>query len=278
MENSFSQIITGAKSIVILLPTNPYLDQVAGALALYLSLKGNHDVSIVSPSPMLVEFNRLVGVDKIKQELGNKNLVIKLVNYKADGIERVTYDLEGDEIHLKVIPKPQVAPPTKEQINITYAGVASDLAILIGGGNESHFPALNTKDFLDVKLAHIGTRELKLSSQREIHSFARPVSSICEIIAHLIQDNKLTLNDDIATNLMTGVEEGSRNFTGLDVSADTFALFADLMRAGGRRIQKVSDRERRSFPPGSIPGEKIEKENAPKSWFEPKIYKGTSGS
>ncbi|QQG47754.1 MAG: hypothetical protein HY044_01535 [Candidatus Woesebacteria bacterium] len=282
MQNSFNKILesTNAKSIVILLPTNPYFDQVAAGLSLYLSLKDKFDVSIASPSPMLVEFNRLVSVDKIKTELGNKNLIIKFSNYDAENIDRVSFDVEGKVAYLKVIPKPSFAPPKKEQIEAQYSGVLADLAILIGGGSEIHFPAINTKDFLDVKLVHVGIRELRLNEGREVISFARQASSISELVANLIKENELKLNEDISSNLLMGIEEGTRNFTGIDVTADTFLTFGQLMKAGGKRMQKVSERERKSFPPGSIPGEppKPQSPQAPKSWYEPKIFKGTSVS
>ena len=41
MENSFASLIESANSILVLLPTKPYFDQVAAALALYLSLSNS---------------------------------------------------------------------------------------------------------------------------------------------------------------------------------------------------------------------------------------------
>ena len=85
---------------------------------------------------------------------------------------------------------------------------------------------------------------------------------------------------DISTNLIAGIEEGSNKFTGPEVTADTFQVVADLMKAGGRR-QPGSDYrkfKKSKLPPGSIPGEELveKKKEAPKDWLEPKIYKGTS--
>ena len=85
MENSFKSIIDGSKSILIMLPTKPFFDQVASGLGLYLSLRDKKDVQVYSTTPMTVEFNRLIGVNKISQELGNKNLIIRFVEaaYKS---------------------------------------------------------------------------------------------------------------------------------------------------------------------------------------------------
>lgn len=289
MDNSFSSLINSATSILILLPSKPYLDQVAGGLSLFLSLRDKKETSIYCPVPMTVEFNRLIGVNKITQEIGNKNLTIRFTDYKAKDIERVSYDVENGEFRLTVIPKPGAASPKKEQVEFSYSGVSADLVILIGGANETHFPQILSKDLIGSKLAHIGTRTLGVSPDRGVMSFARPASSVSEIIAGIIDENGLSLDSDIATNLIAGIEDGSRDFKGEDVTAETFEKFAKLLRAGGQRGPKER-LERSAFPQGAIPmqplfkKEETEKKPAsqqggdatPKDWLEPKIYKGTS--
>ena len=278
MDNSFGSIINSASSVLILLPTKPFFDQVAAGLSLYLSLRDKKDASISCPSSMVVEFNRLVGVNKITQELGDKNLVVKLVDYPAENIERVSYDIDGSEFRLTVIPKPGFPSPKKEQASLGYSGVSADTVILIGGANKSHFPAVDSsKELAGAKIIHIGTRALSVTSEASIMSFARPASSCSEIVADLIKKSGYTLDVDVATNLLAGIEEGSNKFSNSEVVANTFQTVADLMRVGGARKQKLSN-QREPFPPGSIPGEKVveEKKEAPKDWLEPKIYKGSS--
>jgi hypothetical protein len=282
MDNSLKSLIDAANSILILLPTRPYFDQVAGGLGLYLAVRNKKNTSIACPSQMLVEFNRLVGVNKITPELGNKNLVIKFSDYKASGIERVSYDIENGEFKLTVIPKSDNNPPTKEQVNLTYSGVSADTVILIGGTNESHFPALSSKDLVGAKIIHIGVRSLTLSGASEIISFARPAASVAELIFNLIKETSFEIDSDIATNLLLGIQAGSNNFSSNMVTADTFQTFADLMRLGGKR--HAQEAVRQNYPVGSIPGEvpvvqeEVETKEPPKEWLGPKIYKGTSVS
>ena len=282
MEDSFKSLIEKVTSISILLPTKPYFDQVASGLALYLSLRGDKEVVVVSPTPITVEFNRLIGVNKITQELGNKNLLISLEGYDAGNVERVSADVKDGKFYLTVIPKPSLTPPKKEQVQLSYAGVASDTAILVGGANETHFPALSSNDLAGAKLVHIGTKDLSFTSGKSLISFAKPASSVSEVVASLIKESGLNIDGDVATNLLMGIEEGSNNFTGPDVNAETFQLVASLMQAGGQRHRRASQ-QRRDFPPGAIPGELPRKrpreqkvDEAPKDWLEPKVYKGTS--
>lgn len=278
MDNSFGSIIGSANSVLILLPTKPFFDQVAAGLSLYLSLREKKDASISCPSPMVVEFNRLVGVNKITQELGNKNLVVRLVDYPAENIERVSYDIENSEFRLTIIPKPGFPSPKKEQASLGYSGVSADTVILIGGANKSHFPAVDSsKELAGAKIVHIGTRALSVSPEVNVMSLARPASSCSEIVADLIKKSGLTLDVDTATNLLAGIEEGSNKFSSSEVGANTFQAVADLMKVGGIRKPRFSS-PRDTFPSGSIPGEKVveEKKEAPKDWLEPKIYKGSS--
>ena len=284
MDNSFTSLIDSSASTLILLPNKPYFDQVAGGLGLFLSLRDRKETQISCPSALTVEFHRLIGVNKISSELGNKNLTIRFTNYNPQDVERVSADIENNEFKLMVVPKAGVVAPKKEQINVSFSGVSADLVILIGGANESHFPQLTTSDLADAKIAHIGTRDLSVSAERGVSSFARPASTISEIIAAQIFENDLPMDVDIATNLASGIEEGTNSFQAAEVTAETFAIFAELLKRGARRISKEKVQKEAS-PAGSIPGEvpqapvqKPQPGKAPKDWLEPKIYKGTTVS
>lgn len=291
MDNSFNSLVDSASSILVLLPTKPYFDQVAAGLALYLSLHDKKEVAISCPSPMTVGLNRIIGVNKIASELGNKNLTIKFKGYDANNIEKVSYDIIDGEFNLTVVPKAGFTAPQREQIDLGFSGVAADLVILIGGANDSHFPILESPELAGVKVAHIGNRVL--SSNREVMSFAKPGATTSELVANLIKDNNLSLDADTATNLVMGIEEGSSNFASPEVTPETFETFAYLLRNGGQR-QPRTKLSPANFPVGSIPTqpltepqpapqqdvEGIQEEeqviNPPEDWLQPKVYKGTS--
>ena len=293
MENTLKTIVDQAKSVLILLPTRPYFDQVAAGLSLYLAIRGEKEAAVISASPMTVEFNRLVGVNKITQDLGNKNLIIRFSNYEAKNIEKVSYDVENREFRLSIIAKQGVSAPTMEQAEITSSGVSTDTIILVGGINETHFPALSSKELAGAKIAHVGGRPLVLPAGRNIISLVSSASSASEVTAGLLKESGYEIDGDIATNLVMGIEEGSNKFSSSEVTAETFQIFAELMRAGGRRMVSIKG-QRASVPPSAIPGRlpkqpvqqvqplrektqiETQKENAPKDWLQPKIYKGTN--
>src|SRR4030042_6185163 len=254
MENSFKNIIDQSRSILILLPLKPYFDQVAAGLSLYLALKEQKNVQIVSPSPITVEFNRLIGVNKISQDMGNKNLVIKFTDYKANDIERVSYDIEEGQFKLTVIPKQQANPPLKEQIDLSYSGILVDSVIIIGGANESHFPSISSQDFIDANVVHIGIKDISLTSGRSYLSFSRPASSISEVVFGLLKESGIYYDSDIATNLLMGIDESTQSLNSPSVNADTFSAVSELMKIGGKRLNTQAPLERSSYPVGSIPG------------------------
>lgn len=254
MDDQFKQLVEGAKSILILLPTKPSFDQIAAGLSLFLALRENKDIQIVSASPMTVDFNRIVGINKITQELGSKNLIIKFLDYNPKDIERVKYDLEGDKmVYLSIIPMPGKKAPAKDQVQLSYSGVAADLVILIGGTNDSHFPQISGKDLAQAKFLHIGTKDLVL---QEIHpiSVARPASSVSELVYYLLKNNNYEIDQDVASDLLMGIEQSTENFADRGANADTFMAAADLMKRGARRFASQSVITPSNFPPGAIPG------------------------
>ena len=302
MENSFTSFVDSANSVLIMLPVKPNFDVVAAGLSLYLSLREGKEVNIVSPSQMTVGFNRLIGVNKIVTEVGNKNLTIKFTGYDAASIEKVSYDIEEGEFKLTVVPKTGFTSPQKEQIDLNYAGVSADLVILLGGIDDSDFPILETEEMKGVKIAHVGVRAL--ASAHEVMSFAKPGSSISELVAEIIKNNAMSIDADVATNLLMGVEEGSENFGSSEVTPETFETFAWLMRNGGQRPPQVK-LSPADFPPGAIPTtpfgnlrphkipvmpEPIQEDvdaadfegtqeteadiNPPDDWLQPKVFKG----
>lgn len=264
MEESFRSVLAKANSVVVLLPSTPTFDEVAAGLALFQSTKKSKETNISCPTPMIVEFNHLVGVNKVSQELGSKNLEIQLVNYDGEKmVEKASFDIEGDKTFLRVFPKPGFPAPTKDQIKITYSGVSADMVLLIGGKASDQFPAVVRGDFAGVQLVHIGVTEVELGDQKPL-SFARPASSVCEVVASLLTDQTgkdSNLDGDIATNLIMGIEKESNGFIGDMVTADTFQTLADLLKMGGKREpdKKLTEQPRPQFGaqmprPAAFPG------------------------
>lgn len=261
----------------------------------------------------MVGFNRIIGINKIESVVGNKNLTIKFKGYDAANIEKVSYDIIEGEFNLTVVPKLGLTAPAANQINVGFSGLSADLVVLIGGQSDVDFPILTSKDFTFSKIIHIGTHSF--NSEREVLSFAKPGAAICELIATLVKEAVGTIDPDIATNLVMGIEEGSNNFASSEVTPTTFEIFAYLLRNGGRRQLREAISPN-AFPVGAIPtqpfnvptrqplagqqgvnpvamtvpqmpqetdaidiegtGETEQEINPPDDWLQPKIFKGAN--
>lgn len=305
MENNIDSYFQKASSILIVLPQKPSFDQVAAGLSLYLSLSSKKQVSVICPDPMLVEFNALVGVDKVTQKAEEKNLIIHFAGYDAAGVEKVSSDLKNGELYLTLIPQPGVKPPSKEQIKLFYDGTSCDLIILVGGTDESQFPILSgSPDVSAIDKIHIGLHEIHQTRNNNIIPYVRSSSSVSELAADLIRALGLEIDADIASNLIAGIEVGSNNYSSEGTTADTFQTIADLLRIGGRRVTpyfKTTTTSRRfgkfsgKLVAEDYPGQGIQsgsvlqslsqeqedvklQESPPSDWLAPKIFKGTSTS
>lgn len=288
--NEIKNVLDTSKSVLVVLPKNPYFDQVAAATSLYLGLKNNKITSIYSPNPMLVEFNRLVGVNDVKTSLGANNLVIRFADYNLDNVLKVSCDVESKEMRILVYMQPGAEPPKFDQIVPEYESVVPDAVLLIGGANDSHFPILAQNELAASKILHIGITPLTLSVRSVEESYSRQSSSISEVVFKFLKEMKISLSPDISTNLFAGISDSTRNFTSQSTSSDTFKVAAELLELGARRERAYSQ------PPQQVQGQQPQQvqnpqtinpnsslngasETPPREWMrEPKIYKGGSST
>src|SRR3989339_1122735 len=217
-----------AKQVLVLLPQNPNIDSVAAALALYLALvKKGLSTTIGCSSQMTVQFNRLFGVDKIKPQIGNQNLVISF-DYPEDSLEKVAYDKDpaNQKFRLTIEPKPGQTPPDANSVEFSYSGASADLIFVVGAGKLTDLgtiyqseKALFEKDGLTlINLTHIDRAE----SFGSVNLYDPTAAAACEITAAVLENLGLPLDQDIATNLLAGIEAATVNFTQGKLTADTF--------------------------------------------------------
>lgn len=237
----FQQILEDTKSALIVLPENPSFDAVASGLSLAVALKKQSVSATVScPSPMIVEFNRLIDVDKIREDLGENNLTVTLENYPPDDVERVTCGIENNKFALVVFPKPGCKAPAENQVELSYTDVASDLVIVVGANYPDNLgPFVQKKEIFETgKLTLLSNTPLQ-GWPKSVELIDTSVSSISEVAHGVIEQTGLEINPDVATNLFLGIEAGTRNFTNPNVSADTFMKVSKLLKNGAQRAPQT---------------------------------------
>jgi len=265
---SFTQlqpILNSSQTVFILLPQKLNLDLVAAGLSLFLSLeKAGKKVSIFCSSPMTVEFSSLIGVDRVKNQLEGKNLVISF-DYIEDSVERVSYNIENNKFNLVIQPKEGYSPLSPQKVQYSYAGANADLFLVVG------------TDSLE-ELGEIYRINKKTIDEGRVMGFniqGFQTSGWCELTANLIAGFNLPIDEDIATNLLTGIEKETNGFSSEKSGPGSFEAAAFCLRAGGRRAQRqaIPIKEKKSVEKKP---EEVKKEELPSEWLAPKIYKGNT--
>lgn len=251
----------------ILVGKNPDLDSMAGALALYLTLlKAGKVVNITCPTEPLVEHSSLVGINKVSQKLVSEGGdMIIVLPYQKGKIDKISYNIEGDKIHLVVKAGEEGLGFTFNDINFSKSGgVNTGLVLLVAAPNPSEdlAPLFSEEAFSQAQVLSIG----KVGQGEFVDSTA---SSISEIVADILNKLSAPIDIDIAQNLMNGLTFSTNDFQSEKTTPLAFEMAALLLRYGAvrqnRKVKKVVKIEEET---------QEDKKETPIDWLTPKIYKG----
>lgn len=281
--NKIQEYLAKSQTIGVLTPKDPNLDQMGGALALYLSLsEAGRNVVIATPNDPLVEVGNLVGIDKVKTSIehGVSDLIVS-IPYNGEAVKasftqepgslNLVFKAEGGELNfdekdIKYI-RPKKAP---QLLFIVGTSRILDLGKL--------FDASELKDTIVVNIDNSSENQ----GFGDIVMVSTKLSSVSEQVANLLLTLGLPINQDIAQNLMDGISLATKNFQSPKTSALAFEMAGILMRQGASRepnqqIRTAFTRSQRQDQPSAeeVPSQENTKE-PPQDWLAPKIYKGST--
>ena len=232
------EVFQKAQTAYVLISSFPTYDSVASALALYFALTdAGKDVHISCPAPMRVEFSHLFGVDKISEKMGNRNLMVSF-DYEENSVEKVSYTISDDGKKFNLIISPKTGGRSLDPANIEYShtGAEADLVFMIG---VSQFEDL--AEFYENERGLYTSAYTVAISPYETTPFATLTlntegqSCIAEGMTALLKELGINPHDDVATNLLSAMEQATNRFQSLGMTAETFDLVAYLLRNGARR-------------------------------------------
>ncbi|OGV91341.1 hypothetical protein A2783_05195 [Microgenomates group bacterium RIFCSPHIGHO2_01_FULL_45_11] len=311
LPQDFSQLkeaLAKANDIYMLIAENPNPDTVAGALALYLSLKEvGKNVLVGCQSPMRVEFSRLVGVDKVTTKIGSRNLVISF-DYYQDSIDKVSYHVEGKMFNLMVQPKTGAKPLNPANVKYSYSGAAADMVFIVGAttlDNLGDLYRLERKLFDEAYT--VGVSRFQVAAYAQTMVTDPQASSVSEVVFQLVKALELSVSGDSASNLLFGIEYATQSFSAATTSATVFEAVAELLKAGGRRqFPAVTVGEKKAVvgepsqvrvtepaadrgvmkpmtpamsaknPPQGVTTQNQSDDKPPEEWLQPKIFRGST--
>jgi hypothetical protein len=253
MDNlTFSKIkeaIEKYQDIAIVTRQDPGVDEMAGALSLYLAIKGfGKNPIIATPNEPLVEVSSLVGIDEVKTSLGagDGDLVVSFP-YREGEIEKVSYTRDDNFLNIVVKAGENGLNFNESDVKFTRGGKAPELLFVVGSPRVSDlgnlFDPQSLKDTvvvnIDNKADNQGFGDILVVSNR--------FSSVSEAISNLILSTGLIMDLDIAQNLMLGLAVATNNFQSENTSPLAFEMAGVLLRQGALRPQSQSA-SRRKLP------------------------------
>lgn len=231
--------IEEAKRVMILLPEWGDLDEISAGLTLGLALqKKGIKVTILHPKEMTAKFNRLIGIDQVKHSLVKNNLFLDL-NYRADWVEKVDTQVntESGSLELAVLPTEGKPAPDYHLFEFKYKGIDADVVFwmgVTGWSDLGHFEKELKGEIVDEEIVQISNRQVDSPIQEK--AFIWPTSSsLCEIVYRLLDEMGMELDEDIATNLLIGIDVKTNYLRSLNITAESLEAAAGLLRRGAVR-------------------------------------------
>ncbi|MBI2040183.1 hypothetical protein HYT18_03850 [Candidatus Microgenomates bacterium] len=242
--SELKNLLPTAKSVLIALPVGADIDKLAAALALFLVLEASgKEVTVVSDDTITVGQSHLFGVDHISKNLpsgqgGNLTLTLEGVassNGTIPALEKLDWYAQNNNLNLvfHVIAGQMFRP---SRIVSHYQGSGFNLNFVVGAANLDSLGSIykqNSDSFSGVHIVNIDNQGNTGFGTTNI--LDTNASSISDIMANLIIDLGLNLDADAASNLLTGIFDATNNLSDPRISADTYMVVANLLRAGGKK-------------------------------------------
>lgn len=294
MVEKIKDLIAKNESIGIAVGRNPGVDEMAAALALYLTLsESGKKVIVVCPTEPIVEVSSLVGINKVKKSFegsADGDLTVTFP-YREGEIEKISYTLEEGKLNILVKAGENGLSFNEKDIEYKRGGAAPGLVVVVGTPRISDLgTAFDMETLKDSKVINIDYRP-ENQGFGDIPLIGRNASSVSELMSNFISSLGFNIDVDIASNLFTGIIAATNNFQNETTSALAFETAAFLLKKGAVRQSADSKKdivEDSFFAPKTqhkIPSfskktigteEKKTENNPPDDWLAPKIYKGST--
>lgn len=261
------ELLAKEEQITILVRRNPDLDTMAASLSLSLSLgKAGKRTSIACPTEPIVEIASLVGIDKVTRELpragGDLTIVLP---YEQGSIDKISYNIEGDKIHLVVKKGPDGLGFEPSDIQFLQSGGSlSGIVFLVGVRDlkEDVGSLVREEELSASRVVVVGNTQPN-GQYGEVQCIDGEASSVSEVVAHILEQIEAPVDVDIGQNLLNGITFATDNFQSKKTSPLSFEMAAFLLRCGATRQ-------------GEEKMVSVDKGKAPLDWLTPKIYKGST--
>jgi len=240
------ELVNKSKNILLITHANPDGDALGSMLALYLVFKKlGKNVSAVCSDvyPKVLEF--MPQINQVKQEVdANKDFIITLDTHKGK-VERLGYKNATDENKLSIIITPKAGVNfTEDDVSCAQGNLKYDLIFVLDAPDQERLGKIyieNPNLFYEVPIINIDHHPSN-SYFGKVNWVDLTATSTSEILVSLIESlgrGKNLLDEDIATNLLTGIITDTGSFQHSNTTPKSFTVAAQLVAAGAKQQEIV---------------------------------------
>jgi nanoRNase/pAp phosphatase (c-di-AMP/oligoRNAs hydrolase) len=254
---AIKDILTQSNRVLLVTRERPSVDGLSAALALAETLKVLQKTVTVACSGQLPEEAKTIpGIEGLQTEVKPTNLVISF-DYVEGMVEKVSYNIEGDQFNLILAGRDKVLDPNK--IKIKNSGADYDLIIFLDTPKIEYLGKLfETEKEIFSKIPTLNIDFHQNNTGYATYNWVNTAEgSTTEVVFDIITNLEFGLLKKAADLMLIGIKAATLNFT-KNVKAETMERAAACMRAQGQ-VENTQD-----APP--TPDE---------SWFAPKIYRSS---
>lgn len=245
LEQQIFNQIEKAKNILIVFSAKQGGDALASALALFLFLKKqNREVSIVAGDKKDAgdSFSFLPGYSEIQNNLNNLRRFIVSVDISQAKVNQIKYLVEKNTLNFII--SPSEGWFKSEDVSSRAGEFKFDLIIAVGLSDLESLGELHDKNvefFYKTSIINIDNQAGN-EEYGQINFIDLNAVSISEIIFYLLKNNgSETINEDIATCLLAGIIQKTKNFKTSNLTPRTLLTTSQLISEGANREQIVDN-------------------------------------
>jgi phosphoesterase RecJ-like protein len=238
--NSSEQLLDQLRknnSILICVGKNPDGDALGSALGLYAALqKSGKKVDIVSPDALPVKYSFLPHIKAISHKLQGARDYIFALDIDKDKLQQLRYEVEDHK--LKIFITAKNGEIEKDRISLESSKFTYDLIIVLGASDLESLGRLyddNPELFYDIPVINIDHKPTN-EYFGKINLVDVAASSTAEIVYTLLGGlDENFLDENIATDLLTGVISETESFQNKNTTPKAFMTAANLIAKGANK-------------------------------------------
>ncbi|OGK55472.1 hypothetical protein A3B56_01135 [Candidatus Roizmanbacteria bacterium RIFCSPLOWO2_01_FULL_45_11] len=232
-------MLQAAQQILIAFPESTDEDATAAALAMYLILKKiRKSVTVASAGQVKVERAHLVGIDKITSKLAGGNTLVVSMPYAEGSIEKVSYNIDNNRFNLVIEPRGDKLVFNPDDIEYNYGKGDYDLVFTIGTARLEDLGSL----YVDHKNAFANKPIINIDNSSQNAGYGRvniiDSAPISQIMTMVVKSLRLPIDEDIASDLYTGITSAQKSSALDSMSPDSLEAMAFLMRSQAKQLRK----------------------------------------